>query len=385
MQPRQRLLAALRRQNPDRIPYDLKMTARARQRFVDETGISDVEGYLDLDYHYVKLPAPTSLPDFSAYFRGKVPDWPDIDWNAHSLPEFSPQQDYPHFFRVGERTCLNEWGEYRIFDADLSYHRKVHPLPDPTTPLAQALNFPFPDVFTESRFAGVDEQVANAHANGKAAVLFLEMTVFEKSWRVRGFDTFLVDMLANQELAEYLLSEVARRTAHIAARCARAGVDVIQFGDDVGAEHAMLMRPALWRKLLKPRLAEVIAAAKTANPEVIAFYHSDGHIRPIIAELIEVGVDVLNPIQPESVDVAELKRSFGSQLSFWGGIGVQSVLPFGTPEEVRDAVRSLIAQAGEGGGLVVSPSHLVEHDVPAANIIAFVDTMREFGPKESVQ
>ncbi len=378
MQSRQRLLDALHHKETDRIPYDMVFTSRAKQRFASETGIVDLEGFLDLDYRYVLLPPPAALPDFSSYFAGKVPDWPSCDWENHGLTEFGSRQNYPHFFRLGERTCINEWGEYRIFDEDLSYHRKVHPLEGEQISIQQAYQFPFPNVSDESRFEGVETQVQSIHADQKAAVLFLEMTIFEKTWRLRGFETFLMDMVANPDLAEYLLDEVTRRSAAIAARCALTGVDIIQFGDDIGAEKAMLMRPALWRKVLKPRLAEVITAAKNANPGVLAFYHSDGFITPVVPDLIEIGVDILNPIQPEAVDIAFLRKEYGDYLCFWGGIGVQTTMPFGTPQEVRAAVTDLIHQAGSSGGLVVSPSHVVEHDVPAQNIVAFVESVREY-------
>lgn len=376
MIPRDRLLTALRRQKTDRVPYDMVFTGRAQARFTRETGITDLAAYLDLDYQYVLLPPPQGLPDFSSFFAGKVPDWPTCDWANHRLPEFASRQNYPHFFRLGQRTCLNEWGEYRIFDEELSYHRKVHPLDGEEVTLEQATRFPFPDVFDDSRYSGVEAQVNAIHSTGRAAVLFLEMTIFEKTWRLRGFEAFLVEMIANPDLAEFLLDEVTRRSAHMAARCARMGVDIIQFGDDVGAEQAMLMRPALWRRLLKPRLAQVISAAKRANPHLLAFYHSDGFITPIVPDLIEIGVDVLNPIQPEAVDIAFLKKEYGEHLSFWGGIGVQTTLPFGTPQEVRQAVNRLVEQAGANGGLVVSPSHVVEHDVPSQNIMAFVESLR---------
>jgi uroporphyrinogen decarboxylase len=126
-------------------------------------------------------------------------------------------------------------------------------------------------------------------------------------------------------------------------------------------------------------MAAIIAEVKTANPGVLVFYHSDGSFKPVIPDLIEIGVDILNPVQPESMDIAELKRSYGDRLSFWGGIGVQTTLPFGTPDDVKSAVKRLIGEAGGGGGLVVSPAHVIEPDVPWENVEAFVDAVRRFG------
>jgi uroporphyrinogen decarboxylase len=112
---------------------------------------------------------------------------------------------------------------------------------------------------------------------------------------------------------------------------------------------------------------------------VLVFYHSDGNILPIIPELIEIGVDILNPIQPECMDPAELKRMYGDKLSFWGTIGTQTTMPFGTPDDVRNEVCERIATVGKGGGLFLSPSHILEPEVPWANIEAFVEAERKYG------
>lgn len=380
MNHRSRLLTALRRRQPDRVPFDMRFTLAARAAFVLHTGAADPAEFIDADYRFAPVPTPPQLPDFSAYFRGRVPDWPKGGWTdwAPRLVETSTPP-YPHFFRLGPQTALNEWGEYRIYDAEWNYHRKVYPLDAPDCTPEQILDFPFPDVWADSRYAGLAEAIAAIHERGLAALLFLEMTVFEKAWRIRGFENLLADFILRPETAECLLDAVAVRTGHIAARYAAAGVDIIRLGDDIGAERSLLVRPAMWRRFLKPRLAAVIAAARKAKPDVLIFYHSDGEIEAVIPDLIEVGVDILNPIQPETLDVARLKRDFGDRLAFWGGIGVQTTLPFGTPGDVRAAVRRLITDAGRGGGLLVAPSHVVEPDVPWENIVALIEAVREYG------
>lgn len=134
----------------------------------------------------------------------------------------------------------------------------------------------------------------------------------------------------------------------------------------------------MWREWLKPRLASVIEAAKEANPEVLIFYHSCGYIEPIIPDLIEIGVDILNPVQPESMDPERIKKLYGNELAFWGTIGTQTTLPFGTPDEVRQEVKRMIETVGDGGGLLISPTHVIEPDVPWENIMAFVDAVKEY-------
>jgi uroporphyrinogen decarboxylase len=125
-------------------------------------------------------------------------------------------------------------------------------------------------------------------------------------------------------------------------------------------------------------LASVIEAAKEANPEVLIFYHSCGYIEPIIPDLIEIGVDILNPVQPESMDPERIKKLYGNELAFWGTIGTQTTLPFGTPDEVRQEVKRMIETVGDGGGLLISPTHVIEPDVPWENIMAFVDAVKEY-------
>jgi uroporphyrinogen decarboxylase len=178
-------------------------------------------------------------------------------------------------------------------------------------------------------------------------------------------------------MAEALLNEVVSRSVFMARRLAEAGVDFIYTGDDVGTERAMLISPATWRRFLKPRLARVIAAARAVRPDIPVFYHSDGYCEPIIPELIEIGVTILNPVQPECMDPAELKRRFGDRLAFWGTVGTQTTMPFGTPDDVRREVRHRFETVGLGGGLVIAPTQTIEPDVPWENIVAFFEAVEE--------
>jgi uroporphyrinogen-III decarboxylase len=135
------------------------------------------------------------------------------------------------------------------------------------------------------------------------------------------------------------------------------------------------MSPATWRKYLKPRLAKIIAALKQINPQVKVAYHSDGYIYPLIPELIEIGVDVLNPIQPECMNPERLKKEFGHKLCFWGSLDLQHTLPYGTPADVAaEAIRRL-KTLGQNGGLILGPTHNVQLDVPLANFWAMVNTI----------
>jgi hypothetical protein len=148
-------------------------------------------------------------------------------------------------------------------------------------------------------------------------------------------------------------------------------------GDDIGMQSSM-MSPELYRTWLKPLLKKVIDAVKSHNPKIIIMYHSCGYVLPFIEDLIEVGVDVLNPIQPESMDYREITAAYGDRLSFHGCIGTQSVMPFGTPSEVKAAVKECLDAMGPRGGMLPSPTHVLEPEVPWENIITYVEACREY-------
>jgi uroporphyrinogen decarboxylase len=201
-------------------------------------------------------------------------------------------------------------------------------------------------------------------------------TIFETAWALRGLEQLLVDFVADPDLAGEILDIPFRYHLAAAKRLAAMGVDMIWTGDDVGTQTGPLISAALWRRLLKPRMARFFAEVKAVNPRVKIAYHCDGAIEPIIPDLIEIGLDVLNPVQPACMDPAALKRRYGKNLCFWGTIDEQKTLPFGTPEDVRAEVRSRIESVGHDGGLILGPTHHVQLDTPLENFWAMVRTIR---------
>jgi uroporphyrinogen-III decarboxylase len=195
-------------------------------------------------------------------------------------------------------------------------------------------------------------------------------TIFECAWALRGLEQILMDFVLNPGIAERILDIPYQYHLTAAKRLVEMGVDMVWTGDDVGGQHAMIISPDCWRQFLKPRMANFIAELKSINPQVKVAYHSDGMIAPIIPELIEIGVDVLNPIQPASMDPAQLKREFGDKVCFWGSIDEQHTLPFGTPEEVRLEVEERLKTMGKNGGLILAPTHHVQLDTPLENFWA---------------
>jgi uroporphyrinogen-III decarboxylase len=150
---------------------------------------------------------------------------------------------------------------------------------------------------------------------------------------------------------------------------------MIWTGDDIGSQNEMMISPRMWRKYLKPRMATFISELKAINPDIKIAYHSDGNIMRIIPELIEIGVDVLNPIQPASMDPAQIKSEFGDKLCFWGSIDEQHTLPFGSTVDVEEEVHLRLETIGREGGLILAPTHHVQLDTPLENFWAMVNTI----------
>lgn len=202
-------------------------------------------------------------------------------------------------------------------------------------------------------------------------------TIFECAWGLRGYEKLLSDFVLNPDLADCILEIPYRFHLTAAKKLVQMGVDMIWIGDDVGQQHGMLMSPRHWRRYLKPRVANFIAELKAINPAVKVAYHSDGDVRTIIPELIEIGLDVLNPVQPACIDPAWVKEQYGDRLCFWGSIDEQHTLPFGTPEQVREEVLTRLRTIGRGGGLIMGPTHHVQLDTPMENFWAMINTITQ--------
>ena len=209
----------------------------------------------------------------------------------------------------------------------------------------------------------------------------LELTMFEMSWHHVGLEKFLVDMATKEDYVFALIDKVMAFSLGIARRLAEVGVDVIWFGDDFGAQNNMLISPRMWRKIFKPRYAELWQEVKGINPDLIIAYHTDGAVSPILNDLADIGLDVFNPVQPNvpGHDPQELKDKVGDRLAFWGAIDQQYLLPRGTAAEIEADVAEKIRILGEGGGYMCSPAHIVQADVSMENLETFITAVKTHG------
>ncbi len=200
-------------------------------------------------------------------------------------------------------------------------------------------------------------------------------TVFETAWALRGLPALLMDFLVNPELAERIIDIPFRYHLAAAKRLAAMGVDMIWTGDDFGTQTGMIISPPTWRKFFKPLMARFFSSLKEINRDIKIAYHSDGNIEPIIPDLIEIGLDVLNPVQPACMDPEKIKNRYGNSLCFWGTVDEQHTLPFGSAEDVGKEIVKRIETAGRNGGLIIGPTHHVQLDTPLDNFHAMHDAI----------
>ena len=198
---------------------------------------------------------------------------------------------------------------------------------------------------------------------------------FKAAWVVRGMYNVLTDYLMRPDLISLMYDKIYSFYTAMASHLVKAGVDMIEIIGDLGMQHRLMMSPEIWRKFDKGRLADLISTLRKVNPEVKLYMHTDGNVSEIVADLIEVGLDVLNPIQPECMPPVEVKRKYGSKLVLHGGVSLQRTLPFGTPEDVKSEVRYLIENCNVNGGFVVGPSNVLFKEIAPANIVAMYEAV----------
>jgi uroporphyrinogen decarboxylase len=352
MSPRDRILTALSRGLPDRVPVALGCFPMALPHIPNV----DPDEYFETDIRYVTFESPSERgEEFLNYLR-ELP-------KHISMGEISALRTYwewgYHPERPGSEALL---GARTVEELNLSLLRKM------TEP---------------SRYISISERVRNYQEKGMAVMGMpphLGGDIFETAWRMRGFQQFLLDFRLNRELANYLLDQITNMLISNILVLVQAGVDILCLDDDVGDPRSMIISPAIWREFLKSRMAKAIELAKEVKPNLLIFYHSDGCIEPIIPDLIEIGVDVINPLQPDVMDPRKLKEEYGNRLSFWGAVGSQTLWSWGRPEDMEREVKFRIETVGRGGGFVISPAYDIDLlEIPLGNIVAFNQAAKLWG------
>ncbi len=349
----ERFWSTVRHERPDEFLYYMSFTPDLDSRMRQRLGLSQEA---DLGAHLGLFSPANAIPlasedqasrDFSAYFA-------DV-----AIPDGS---------------FINRLGVLEIPGSMYHFTRYVSPLRQAST-LTDLEAFSYPSTIGQTTDHMV-RVVEEAHEQGRVAQSWIGH-MYEDAWQIRGYEQFLMDMLTQPDWCEFILDKLKERNLVNAKAAASAGVDFIRTGDDVANQKAMMFSVDHWRRFMKPRWAEVYAAARAINPDVQIWYHSDGNIEAIIPDLIEIGVTILNPVQPECLDPLWVKREFGAHLVLDGTIGTQTTMPFGSSADVRATVRERLETLGHDGGLIVSPTHVLEPEVPVENVFAMIDAVKE--------
>jgi uroporphyrinogen decarboxylase len=353
MEPRERVLAALVGREPDKVPkalsfYRVDLATIAPPGFAEED--------LGLEVRFVEFEPSRVEQRFYRY----------ID-------------QFPMDTRIGSPSQLRTYSEWGYQPDDQKTRR--NPLAEAET-VADLADYPWPDITAEYRYRGLKKQVERWQGRGYAVAggpPHLGGELFETAWRLRGLENFLLDLICNKELAHGLLDRIADLCRQNAVVLAEGGVDILVLDDDVGMPTTMIISPAMWREFLGPRLAGIIRAARAVKPDLRVLYHSDGYFEPIISDLIKIGVDAINPVQPDVMDPLEIKKRYGDRVALWGTVGAQTSFAFATPEQIRREVKLRIETLGRTG-LVLCPAYDIdEPDIPWENILAFLEAAEEYG------
>jgi uroporphyrinogen decarboxylase len=381
MNSRERILTTLDHREPDRVPFDL--------------GSCQVTGIHVIAYR--NLRRALGLPAVEVQYCDAIQQLASIDDDLATRMNIDTRGLYPlnsHNWNIFEADAgdywayCDEWGitHHRPKDNGLYFSVVKVPLPRSELTLADISNHQWPDVANPERLAGLRDLAQQYRDTGFAVVLKDAFAgIFEFAQRIVGMENLLVMMITDEKATCTLFDRLlALKLDYWQTALAELGdlVDVVTYADDYGTQTSQLISPDMFRRLIKPRLKVLFETFIQSAPHAKRFFHSDGNVRPLIPDFLEIGVDILNPIHIRAQDMAPagLKRDFGKDLVFWGGgIDTQGILPHGTPQEVKDDVRRNIEALAPDGGFVFNTIHNIQADVPPENIIAMWEALQEYG------
>ena len=377
---RERVSAVLNHEVPDRVPIII--------------GVSNATGIKMETYQGIKALENIQSPDEYIY------QWPELGTarideitmrrlhsDVRGVRDLHPAQTLErNQNRAPHSPFIDSWGSGQTEVSPGEWFPGIHPLKEATT-IQDIEEYPgWPDMSDPSRIAHVREAAAELAREDQYAIMATPWLLFplERAFAMQGMDTFLLNLAISPDFARALLEKTAQLCKDLMGPFLEElgeNVDIIKIGDDLGTQDSLLMSPDMYREILKPIHADYISFIKERTKAKL-FFHTDGDVVPLIEDFIEMGVDILNPIQTSAgkmSDLAGLKKRFGKNIIFCGGIDTQRILPEGTQEQVRQEVKRVIQLLGQGGGYMVSSVHTIMNDVPPENVLAMVDAVLEFG------
>jgi uroporphyrinogen decarboxylase len=379
MNSRERILQALNHQEPDHVPFDLGGTGLST---IHVTAYQNLRQYLGLSQITPQVPFVAEQlvrVDEGLAERLEADVRPALPGSASTFSYTFRQQE-------GYEAYTDEWGIgwRKPLDGGFYYDMYQHPLATAQS-WAELESHPFPDPLDDGRFAPLREQAQAARDQGKAVALAGPCAGIAEvySW-LRGYEEYYIDLARHKDWVGHMLDRlVAFKSAYWERALREVGhlVDMVVEADDLGSQNSLLMSPRTYRQVIQPRHQRLFSFIKAQAP-VKLFYHTCGAVRRLIPDLIEAGIDILNPVQISAVDMNlyELKRDFGRELVFWGGgVDTQRVLVTASPQEIKTHVRQNIEALAPGGGFVFAAVHDIQADAPPQNIMAMWEAWREYG------
>jgi uroporphyrinogen decarboxylase len=354
MNHRERTLSAINHRQPDRPPLYVSITPQVARKLCEE---------LKLPFEEPEDAMESARISHTGLLMAMGVD---IIAVAPVAPHTAPTIALP------DGRIKNEWG---MIMRNIGIYSEIdeYPLASVSTE-QEILQYPFPDPDAPGRF-DVARSTMETCSSSYAVIGDVETMFFEISWYLTGLEKLLTDLMIESEYLYLLMDRIMEYIIACGKKLILMGVDILWCGDDYGSQSGMIIDPVTWRKVIKPRIKYMFDEFRKVRSDIKIAWHSCGSILPIIPDFIEVGLDILNPIQPlaHGMDPVYLKNTYGRDLVFFGGIDVQQLLPFGTPQMIKDEVRRRIDILGKDGGYIIAPAHNIQPDTSTENILAFFD------------
>lgn len=330
MNEKQRVINSLNHKESDIIPYEIGFTIPLREKLIKYFNDPDFES--KIDNHIKTIGYSTGHTEIAGRPEHFIDMW-GVIWNRSG-----PDKD----IGIVENHILQGL--------------------DPTS-------FSFPDI----NYDELGKRIEQFTSENKDTfnIFCIGFSLFERAWTLRGMENLLMDMVINPGFVHDVLDRICDFNVKLVEFASQYDIDGIYFGDDWGQQRGLIMGPHMWREFIKPRVKRAYSAVKASGKYVLQ--HSCGDINEILPDVIECGLDCYQTFQPEIYDIKAVKNKYGDELSFWGAISTQGMLPFETPDGVRRETARIMKILGKGGGYIASPTHGVPYDVPEANIEALLD------------
>lgn len=377
--PRERVLTSINHQEPDRVPIIIGTSNTTSMKYRPYAGLKKILGVDSPDKFIYDWPElGTVLPEEVILKR--------LHADARGILDLYPAWVYErNKTRPPHTPFIDDWGSGQTEVEPGAWFPGIHPMSEART-IAEIDQYPWPDMDDPTRVAHIKEEARKLAEQKQYAIIGTPWLLFpmERAFAMQGMDTFLLNLALEPDFAEALLKKIASLCKTLMGHFldeVGENLDIIKIGDDIGTQESLLISPKMYRRILKPIHSDYIAFIKERTKAKV-FFHTDGDVFDLIPDFIEIGVDILNPIQTSAgkmSNLSELKSRFGKKLTFCGAVDTHHILPEGTVQDVRNEVKRVIEIMAPGGGFMVASVHTIMDEVPPENILAMVDAVEEFG------